>query len=148
MPPRTHGMSRGPDGKSTKEYKAWCGIKDRCTNPHNQYWHCYGGRGIKMHPEWLLSFQEFLKSVGTAPSKDHSIGRIDNDGDYTPGNVSWQTIQEQNANKRDLPRTKWKSGPLLPVVLQLASQGITTRKIALIVGLSHSWIARMIRENR
>lgn len=87
-------------GKSnTKEYKAWSSAKDRCFNPKTKNWHIYGGRGITMYQPWADSFEEFFKYIGNAPSKKHSIDRIDNDGNYEPGNVRWATQEEQCNNK-------------------------------------------------
>jgi hypothetical protein len=58
----------------------------------------YGGRGITVCKRWE-SFENFLADVGYAPSKDHSLGRIENDGNYEPGNVEWQTQTVQANNK-------------------------------------------------
>jgi len=90
----THGLSSGP------EYRAWQQAKQRCFNPKHHLWGSYGGRGITMCPEWVESFELFYEEVGERPSKKHSLGRIDNDGDYEPGNVEWQTASEQNRNRR------------------------------------------------
>ena len=73
----------------TKEYRAWKDMKTRCYNPNYIRYNCYGGRGIKVCEIWLNDFQAFLDDVGFAPSPDHSIDRIDNDGHYEPGNVRW-----------------------------------------------------------
>lgn len=83
----------------TKEYRAWKSIKTRCNNPNYDHYHRYGGRGIRMHEGWQEDFETFLADVGFAPSPDHSIDRIDNDGNYEPGNVRWATRTEQSRNK-------------------------------------------------
>jgi hypothetical protein len=71
----------------------------RCTNPNATGYENYGGRGIKLNPEFL-SFEKFLKHIGPRPSKYHSINRINNNGNYEPGNVEWATASEQAANTR------------------------------------------------
>lgn len=92
-----HGHNRGH--RRTKLYKAWCAIKQRTQNPNDVAFPNYGGRGISMHPSWE-DFQVFSSDVGEPPSKQHSIDRINNDGNYEPGNVRWATAAEQSRNTR------------------------------------------------
>jgi hypothetical protein len=73
---------------------------DRCRNPNNPYFHNYGGRGIRLCPEWESSFLAFLKAVGPRPSPRHQLDRKDNNGNYEPGNVRWATKKEQAHNQR------------------------------------------------
>ena len=82
----------------TKEYRTWIGIKRRCFNPDSTYYHRYGGRGITMHPAWVDSFEQFLVDVGPAP-KGMTIDRINNEGNYEPGNVRWSTRKDQSNNR-------------------------------------------------
>jgi|ERR1039458_7843743 hypothetical protein len=79
------------------EYAIYQSAKDRCTNPNSQRWYTHGARGIKMN---FLSFDEFYAFIGPRPSKDYSLERIDNNGNYEPGNVKWATRSEQQLNKR------------------------------------------------
>jgi len=67
----------------------------RCTNRNGNRYHRYGGRGISVHQPWRDSFEGFLRDVGRCPSEHHSLGRLDHDRDYEPGNVAWQTLDEQ-----------------------------------------------------
>lgn len=83
----------------TPEYRAWAGMKGRCHNPKSKQWHRYGGRGIKVCDKWRESFKDFLADVGPRPSRFHSMDRIDNDGDYEPGNCRWATNKEQSINR-------------------------------------------------
>lgn len=88
-------------GKSgTKEYNAWAGIKKRCQNKRASNYKYYGGRGITICRRWD-SFELFFADMGIAPSPQHSIDRIDCDGNYEPNNCRWATIEQQLSNRRD-----------------------------------------------
>jgi hypothetical protein len=95
---RTHGQKGS--GGPTQVYRAWLGIKQRCLNPRYPDWHNYGGRGITVCERWADSFEAFYADVGDPPGPDLSIDRINNDGNYEPGNVRWATRSEQNKNVR------------------------------------------------
>lgn len=97
---RTHGMSKSP------EYAVWCRMHERCTNPRVARYSRYGGRGIKVCERWAR-FENFYADMGPLPSRQHSIGRIDNDGDYTPDNCRWETSIEQANNKESNTFLEW-----------------------------------------
>ena len=89
-----HGLSNSP------EYRIWAGMKSRCYNPKHESFRHYGARGIKVCDRWLHDFLAFLQDVGSRPSPNHSLDRIENDGNYEPGNVRWATPAEQLINRR------------------------------------------------
>lgn len=88
-----HNMSNSP------EYSVWRGMKSRCTNSNTRMYGRYGGRGISICPQWMDSFTQFYKDMGPRPSPEHSIDRINNDGNYEPSNCRWATVEEQVYNR-------------------------------------------------
>jgi len=82
--------------RHSPEYSVWSGLKRRCENKNETCYPRYGGAGISVE---FTSFEEFFAEVGKRPSAKHSIERIDNDGNYAPGNVKWATATEQARNK-------------------------------------------------
>ena len=89
-----HGMVE------TKEYRTWCHIKERCFNKNDKSFSGYGDRGITMYEPWVHNFDLFFEHVGFAPKEGKwSLDRIDNTGNYEPGNVRWATDQQQARNK-------------------------------------------------
>lgn len=80
-------------------YRLWSGLKSRCLNPNATGYDRYGGRGITICDRWL-NFENFVSDIGPRPSSQHSLDRIECEGDYEPGNCRWATPEEQNNNTR------------------------------------------------
>lgn len=83
----------------TPEYKAWCSMKGRCSNPGVEQYKNYGARGISVCDRWDV-FENFITDMGERPSAKHSLDRIDNNGNYEPSNCRWATQSVQSNNKR------------------------------------------------
>lgn len=86
--------------KTSQIYASWQSMIQRCFDSHNPAYSRYGGRGIEVHKQWN-KFENFLKDMGEPPTKNHSIDRIDNNGNYCKSNCRWATRKEQGRNKKN-----------------------------------------------
>ena len=100
---KTHGMSKHP------AYSSWLCMRRRCSNPSNNRWERYGGRGIKVCTDWQESFEAFWEDMGGSWEKNLQLDRINNDGDYEKTNCRWvsPTTQANNRSNTFLLNTPW-----------------------------------------
>jgi len=128
-----HGRRRTP------EYKVWAGLRDRCENPNAISFARYGGRGIKVCAAWS-SFETFFAHMGPRPSAKHSLDRINNDGDYEPGNCRWATQTQQCRNQSTNVRYETPFGLL--TAAEMSEHSVCVVKIsALRYRLKKGWDA-------
>jgi len=107
IPRQYHGMS------GTKEHRAWLDMKKRCfSDKYHEHQH-YKDRGIAMCNEWLM-FMNFYNDMGPAPSPEHTLDRIDNNGDYCKKNCRWalHSVQQNNRSNNVLLTYKGKTQTL------------------------------------
>jgi hypothetical protein len=98
-----------PHTGSPKEraYRRWVAMRQRCYNPRNKQFQDYGGRGIGVAEEWRRDFSSFFQYIQTLDGWDRLdlfFDRIDNDGNYEPGNVRFCDRKTSNTNKRTVAK--------------------------------------------
>jgi hypothetical protein len=119
----------------------------RCTNPSSADWTRYGGRGITVCRRWHR-FENFLADMGSCPDR-LTLDRINNQGNYEPGNCRWATWEQQVVNRRS-NRGELHSNAKLTVddvlsIRRMARDGATYRSLASVFGVSHANVGYIVR---
>lgn len=117
------------------EARTWERMKQRCLNPNATGYQRYGGRGITVCDRWL-SFANFLADMGPRPSASRTLDRINNDGNYEPGNCRWATPKEQGRNTS----TAFLTEVLVREIRALRADGATLHAIARKLGTTSKTI--------
>jgi hypothetical protein len=144
-------------GKKHPLYPTWLAMTQRCENPGNDSYGDYGGRGIVVWNDWHdpQNFIDWIMAnLGPKP-KGLSLDRIDNDGDYEPGNVRWATASQQQRNKRQGDWVLERPGaPRLTITerrqlaAELSGRGISGREIAGVLGVSPAAVCHYLAAAR
>lgn len=127
----THGHAKGSTLSPT--YISWSLMLGRCNNPNNERHERYGGRGIKVCERWHV-FQNFLEDMGKRPA-GLSIDRINNDGDYEPGNCRWATTAEQLRNRS------------VSLLVEMDGQKVTLKEACRTKGIDYQRARRLVKTN-
>ena len=130
-----HGMTHTP------EYRTWQSMKRRCYNKKNNRYEYYGGRGITVCDRWKNSFIAFFRDMGLKPFPKATIDRIDNDGNYEPGNCHWTTCVENN---RHTSRTKLTIQKAKEIRKHYAKGNVTQMALGCLYRIHQNSISRII----
>lgn len=126
----THGGSR------TYLFVIWSNMKARCYYKRDPFYHAYGGRGISVFSAWISDFSLFkkyiLETLGDRP-KGCTLDRIDNSGNYEPGNLRWASTKQQARNRHN------------NVIIDIDGRSVTIAEASEITGIGRGTIEQRLK---
>jgi len=128
----TSGVRGGRGVRPSPEYMSWQNARNRCFNKKSDHYQQYGARGITMCEEWATNFEAFFSYMGPRPV-GMSLDRIDNNGNYEPGNCRWATTEQQRNNTQQCVFYDWNG------------QRLTLAQISRAVGIPRLVIYKRIK---
>lgn len=126
-----HGLAR------TAEYPIWKTMIQRCYDKNSIGYHRYGGRGITVCDTWKSNFPAFYNDMGPRPKPNYQIDRIDNDGNYEPGNCRWV---HATINGRNRKQTILSINEIYEINILLHIGGMAGTEIAKIYNVKPDYI--------
>lgn len=137
-PYEKHGLTVG--NRYPRIYRVWQDMRARCADQNDKRWKDYGGRGITVCERWNMSVAAFIADMGPDPGAEYSLDRINNDGNYEPGNVRWATRFEQARNTR---RTKLNALTVRAIRILREHEGFTYQALADMLHLNKITVAQI-----
>lgn len=139
---QTHGLA------STATYRSWKAAKQRCTNPKNDRFYCYGAIGVVMCARWSESFENFLQDMGEKPSSDYVLSRVGDKGNYEPGNCRWITKRDNTLecdHKGERNSQAKLTEDKVREARRLHASGVSNSQIGKLLGVHRVTIADIIK---
>lgn len=121
----THGQTKSP------HYSRWRLMIDRCTDQNCRAYKDYGARGIKVCDRWL-DINNYIADLPDGYQEGLELDRINNDGDYEPGNVKWSSKSENCSNRRSSR------------IIEFNGEKLTAKEWGARLGMSHGAIAERL----